>query len=328
MKNDKAVSSGSATDVAAARLKRDIEQTRADMAEKINELETRLSPSEVREKVGVELQRLEERVRVVVREQLAEAKTLVQDELLEAKSLLRDEMNEAEQRLKTGLGEAKESLKKDLRDAYSGATKSLRDATLGKVESLATDLGDKMNETRDTLVETMRSNPLPTAIMGVGLGWLLMNRSKSASSRTWPQGPRYRSPDAYRDRPDGIVDQLGTAVGQAGAAVGQAAQQATDAVGQGWRQASGAAGQALHGASETAATLAQRAGDTAAFDPSSWRRSHFGRRRCPGRCETRRAGLPQYASGDAVGGCRGGDRRGSGGGLCDASDCGRRCAHG
>ncbi len=67
-----------ATDPATAHLKHDIEQTRADMSGTIAALETRLSPSEVRDKVGVELQHVEDRIRVVVGEQLAEAKTLVQ----------------------------------------------------------------------------------------------------------------------------------------------------------------------------------------------------------------------------------------------------------
>ena len=81
------------------RLEQEIAQTRANLSGTINELEIRLSPAEVREKLGVELQHVEERVRLVVREQLGEAKTLVEAELSQAKSLLRDEMNEAEDKI-------------------------------------------------------------------------------------------------------------------------------------------------------------------------------------------------------------------------------------
>jgi hypothetical protein len=38
-----------------------------------------------------------------------------------------------------------------------------------------------MNDVRDSLIDTIRQNPLPATLAGVGIGWLLMNRSRSAS---------------------------------------------------------------------------------------------------------------------------------------------------
>src|ERR1700761_6669569 len=93
------------TDPDVARLQDGIEHTRADMSATISALQTKLSPSEVRENVGNELQHVEARVREVVREQLSEAKELIQAELSEAKVLVRAEMDAAEDKIKRGLSE-------------------------------------------------------------------------------------------------------------------------------------------------------------------------------------------------------------------------------
>lgn len=260
------------------RLREGIEQTRADMSSTITALETRLSPTELKSTVEFEIQHVEERVRVVVKEQLTEAKEAVQAELVEAKRLLKEGLNDAEEKVRRGLSDAKQAVKQDVSEAVSNAKSAVRAATLGKVEDLATDIGDKMNQTRETLVETVRNNPLPAAVMGVGLVWLLMNRSKSVGS-----GGSYRSGGGYddgrssygggggggrfldeaRERAGNMASGVGDAVGRAKSAVSGAAHQVSDAATRGIHDASDAAGSALHGVTETASQLAHRASDTA-----------------------------------------------------------------
>jgi len=243
--------SGEDDDTEVTRLQEGIEQTRAGMSATIATLETRLTSDEIRDKLSTELTHVEERVRVVVREQMGEAKALVEAELVEAKNLLRTEMNEAEDKIKRGLGEARAAVKEDVKQAITGAKQAVRAATLGRVEDLATNIGDKMNETRDTLVDTVRNNPIPAALTGIGLVWLLMNRSKSSKAR----GESQSNGDAW----DGVKQ----AVNGAGAAVSGAGHQISDAAGKALGQASDAAGNALHGASETAMGLVQGASETA-----------------------------------------------------------------
>jgi hypothetical protein len=240
------------------RIQEGIEHTRADMSATISALETRLSPAEVRDKVGTELKHVEERVRVVVREQMGEAKALVQAELAEAKTLLRTEMNEAEDKIKRGLGEARAAVKQDLKEAISGAKHAVRAATLGQVEDLATNIGDKMNEARETLVDTVRNNPVPAAIMGFGLVWLLMNRSKSSKARPG-NGESDRAGVSGQ-----LVDQVKHAVTGAGNAVTGLGHQISDVTGKGLHQAADAAGSAMHGVSDATLALAHGAGDAAA----------------------------------------------------------------
>jgi ABC-type transporter Mla subunit MlaD len=294
-------------DPSTARLRDGIEHTRAGLSATISALETRLSPDELREKMGVELQHVESKVRDVIREHLAEAKTLVKEELVEAKNLLREEMNDAEAKIKKGLTEARDKVKSDLREelthvesklkqglsdardhvkhelqeAVTGAKRSARAATLGKVENLATDIGDAMNDTRDTLLDTIRQNPLPAALAGVGLAWLLMNRSKSAS-RTRSQGfvdPRGHAYAGEHDVREGVrhamheaqgtarhvVDDIGSALGsavhRASDVANGLAHDASEATAGAIHQASDAAGAAMHGASEAGSALAHGAAD-------------------------------------------------------------------
>ena len=254
------------TDVDVVRLQQGIEQTRSDMSVTLAELETKLNPSELRDKVGAELAHVEDRVRAVVHEQLTEAKELVKTELAEAKTLLRGEMDEAEKKLRKGLTDAKAAFKEDVSQAWTGAKQAVRASTVGKVEDLATNIGDKMNQTRDTLIDTVRNNPVPAALTGIGLVWLLMNRSKTAARKQHG----FHDSNVYGGGSGNLVDQargalgrVGTGVSDAAHSVTDAAHSVTDATGKGIKTAADAASNAVHGASDATVALAHRAGDAA-----------------------------------------------------------------
>jgi hypothetical protein len=235
-----------------ARLRSGIERTRADMTRAVGALEARLSPAEVRETVSSELQHVEERVRVVVKEQL----------------------NDAEEKIRKGLSDARVAVKEDLSQAIQGAKKSIRAATLGKVEDLATTIGDKMNDTRETLVETIRNNPVPAVITGVGLAWLLMNRSKSASNyrsggSSWDpyaassRGNRRPLSNSVRQTAGEWAEQASDAASNAGERISSAAHHLSDAAGDGVHRIGSVVGNAAEGVSEKASALAHHAGDAA-----------------------------------------------------------------
>jgi hypothetical protein len=249
------------------RLVEGIEKTRSEMSGTIATLEHRLNTADIRAKVEGELHHVEEKVREVVRDQLADAKALVKEELLEAKTLLREEMNEAESKIKKGLAEAKENVKTEVREAIVGAKRSVRAATLGKVEDLATRMGDSMNDTRDTLIETIRSNPLPAAVAGVGIAWLVMNRSSAARREDGRAGRRAYTPRRGGSRSDeGIkvaFKDTGHEAGDLGDKVADAVHDVTDAAGDVVHRVSDAASSAVHSATETVGSLAHQASDAA-----------------------------------------------------------------
>ncbi|HUP89644.1 MAG TPA: DUF3618 domain-containing protein [Longimicrobiales bacterium] len=51
---------------------------------------------------------------------------------------------------------------------------NIREATIGRVENMARQAGERVNETRDGILNTIRDNPVPAAMIGIGLGWLIL----------------------------------------------------------------------------------------------------------------------------------------------------------
>jgi len=130
-------------------LAKEIEQTRAGMSATINQLEHRLSPAELGDRARVEIDHVEARVKVVVKESLHEAqgivkevldeklkaaKELLHEEIQEAKGAVKEQLHETKDLVKQGLSEARDTLKKDIQSAITHTKESMREATLGRVE--------------------------------------------------------------------------------------------------------------------------------------------------------------------------------------------------
>ena len=97
----------------------------------------------------------------------------------------------------------------------------IREATIGRVENMAQSAADRVSQTRRTIADAVRENPIPAAMIGIGLGWLIWSGrtqgrqgSRSVSryggyggqgERSWggsytegyAAGPRYASDAAY-----------------------------------------------------------------------------------------------------------------------------------
>jgi hypothetical protein len=303
-------------------LGKDIAQTRSEMGATIQALEHRLSPAELGEKAKIEIDHIEARLKVAMKEgldeaksvlevQIASAKGAVHEELLEAKALLgeqiveakgavQEKLQEAKGIVTQGLSDARDSLKQDIQTAIVHTKESIREATIGRVENIATQAGDVMNQARDTLVDTVRRNPVPAALAGIGIAWLLMNRSSANRQRTqrfeggWRGGTGGSDDYGYGNgsglghavegvrhaggqvahRASDAVHQVGSALGSAGNAVSGAAHDATEALrgalGQGVdaashlaQQTSDVAGRVAHDAADRTGAFVHSAADTA-----------------------------------------------------------------
>jgi ElaB/YqjD/DUF883 family membrane-anchored ribosome-binding protein len=82
----------------------------------------------------------------------------------------------------------------------------VRDATIGRAETMARNTAGRAREARHTIMDTIRDNPLPAAITGLGLGWLVWNGRRNDS-----EDDRYRyttwGDEAYlANRPIGTLD--------------------------------------------------------------------------------------------------------------------------
>ena len=58
---------------------------------------------------------------------------------------------------------------------------NLRDATIGRAENMARHAADRVSDTRTGMMDTIRDNPIPAAMVGIGLGWLMWNGKREGS---------------------------------------------------------------------------------------------------------------------------------------------------
>jgi ElaB/YqjD/DUF883 family membrane-anchored ribosome-binding protein len=58
----------------------------------------------------------------------------------------------------------------------------IREATIGRVEEMAREAGQRLSQAGNGLIQTIRDNPVPAVIAGVGIAWLFFGQS-SANAR-------------------------------------------------------------------------------------------------------------------------------------------------
>lgn len=133
------------------------------------------------------------------------------------------------------------------------AKTSVREATVGKFKDMSYEANRRMEGMSNNMSDTVRANPLPVALIGLGLGWLVMsNRSKQ--QQQYDMRGQYRT-TGYRyyegnDGP-GRMDEMRYRVGDAADAVQDRAADIQDRI-------SGTA----HRMGESVSDTAQRTGET------------------------------------------------------------------
>ncbi len=112
---------------------------------------------------------------------------------------------------------------------------------------------DMARETGFGLVERIKQNPVPAAMVGIGLGWLLMSgREESSGQQRFQDGPYYYERSGGRSYPSYYEESSGSSVGQSRGRTGEAASQVR-----------GRAGQVTGQAQERASQLGSQAQDRA-----------------------------------------------------------------
>jgi hypothetical protein len=69
----------------------------------------------------------------------------------------------------------KHEFRTGVREQVEQTKRELRSATIGRAETLMTDMEESVNRTSRTLMETIRDNPVPAAMAGIGLGWMIVD---------------------------------------------------------------------------------------------------------------------------------------------------------
>lgn len=148
-------------------LRAKIAETRNDMSNTIEELHGRLNPAVFKEQAIEQFHEAADTVKAELKAHFADAKELIKKELIEAKAVIKREV-----------ATEIDSVKTRVTDELAQAKTAMRDATIGKVETMVHDAKDKVQNARTSVMETVRENPIPAAMIGVGLAWLLFGRRK------------------------------------------------------------------------------------------------------------------------------------------------------
>jgi len=195
----------------------------------------------------------------------------------------RNEMSETIEAIQTRLSpeHLKDQVKEQVREQFQEVKATVRDATIGKAQEMARNVGESVTDARYTMMETVSHNPIPAAMVALGLGWLWMNRRSTPVRRSMQyagpsqyrvnqpysyEGQRtYQGARYYDNRPmygtesqeheRGMIDQgrqaIGSTINRVQDTASSVASRAQDAV-----------GSTVHGVQDTASTLASKTQET------------------------------------------------------------------
>jgi len=129
------------------------------------------------------------------------------------------------ERTRADMGETVDAIQQRLspENLKEQAKDRVKEVTVGKVQGAGS-----------AIVETVRANPLPAALTGLGLGWLIMSARRGGSGQTHYRGGVYAYdyyPPSYEERTTSTPS-AGQVVERARDKVGETASQAQDKAGQ------------------------------------------------------------------------------------------------
>jgi len=109
----------------------------------------------------------------------------IREDIEHTRAELSGTIDEIQERLapKRLVAEAKEAalgagtnLVEDTKAAIADAAQAKADEYIGKAERIVTELSYTARDTSNSMIDTIKGNPLPTAVAVAGLGWLFMRR--------------------------------------------------------------------------------------------------------------------------------------------------------
>jgi ElaB/YqjD/DUF883 family membrane-anchored ribosome-binding protein len=78
--------------------------------------------------------------------------------------------------------DAKSTLQSELQSELGAAKARVRAQTIGRVENMVHEARETMTSAGSTTIDTVKSNPIPAALVAVGLGWLIVSSLKTRST--------------------------------------------------------------------------------------------------------------------------------------------------
>ena len=157
----------SGDDDKTAMIRGDIERTRGDMSRTVNEIEERLSPAHLKEQVA---------------SVTAGVKADIEAKVAELKESVIGGYHETKDHLKDDLGREIRGARHMVSDEITHARTAVREATVGRVEHMVHDARESVTDAGTSVLDTIKANPIPAAMIGLGLGWLIFGSSRGPRS--------------------------------------------------------------------------------------------------------------------------------------------------
>ncbi len=200
----------------------------------------------------------------------------IREEIEETRASLAETIDALAQRLSPD--NLKEQAREQVAEQVQVAKEAVREATIGRAEDMAYSAAETVNQVRYSIMDTIRANPIPAAMAGIGLGWLYMNR-RSGTPRyqtAYPYGgdyvrgvPRYQGQRAYQGSStaggtfDRAQERAGHLAGQVQETAGTVASRVQDTAGNVASQIQDTAGTVVDRVQDTAGAVVDRVQDTA-----------------------------------------------------------------
>ena len=155
----------------------DIERTRGDMSRTVNEIEERLSPAHIKEQVA---------------NVTAGVKSDIEQKVADLKESVIGGYHDTKDHLKDDLGRELRGARHMVSDEITHARAAVRDATVGRVEHMVHDARESVTDAGTSVLDTIKANPIPAAMIGIGLGWLLLGGARGGPRRASAERSMHR----------------------------------------------------------------------------------------------------------------------------------------
>lgn len=126
---------------------------------------------------------------------VAEDPERLEQEIAKTRSEMAGTINAIQRRLEPE--RLKGEAERRVEDAMERAKEKVEDATIGRIEEMTDQAARKAAGWRANMMNTIKENPVPAALVGVGLGWLIMEGSGNDYDGYDQYGASDRYPSSY-----------------------------------------------------------------------------------------------------------------------------------
>ncbi len=182
-------------------IRANIDHTRNEMSQTLNAIQEKFQPQQFLEQAKTTVLETASQVIEQAKESVAETASNVINQAKESVAETASQViDQAKESVSQTVDQVKDSAKEVATETIDHTKQTVHDATVGKVEHMVSNITDTAQETGSGIMHTIQKNPIPAALVGLGLGWLFLkgqNQSKPTSNGSRNQDYRQYPADDY-----------------------------------------------------------------------------------------------------------------------------------